>query len=102
MPTLYIFFIWQVQIKYLKCVALSCLLIACKITEEDECVPHISDFVTQTSANCSTDDLVRMERLILNKLEWNVNLATPLHFLQVVRKAIGLCGPSYLIAYEDK
>lgn len=74
------------QTKYLKCVALSCLYIACKITEEDEIVPHISDFVTQSSANCSTDDIVRMERLILNKLDWNVYMSTPLHFLQVVRE----------------
>lgn len=73
------------QPKYLKCVALSCLYIACKITEEDEVVPHISDLVTQSATNCSTDDIVRMERLILNKLDWNVNMATPLHFLQMVR-----------------
>ena len=64
--------------------ALTCLHLAAKMTEEDEVIPHISDLITQSSANCTTDDLVRMERLILNKLEWNVNLPTPLHFLQVV------------------
>ncbi|XP_067948207.1 cyclin-I-like [Watersipora subatra] len=73
----------KVQTKYLKCVALACLYIACKITEEDEVVPHIADLVTQSSAYCRADDIVRMERLILNKLAWDVNLATSLHFLQV-------------------
>lgn len=68
--------------------ALTCLHIAAKVTEEDEVVPHVADLVTQSCANCSTDDIVRMERLILNKLEWNVNLATPLHFLQVVRNTV--------------
>lgn len=70
--------------KYLKCVALTCVHIAAKITQEDEAVPHIIDLVYLTAANCTVADVVRMETIILEKLQWDVNLPTPLHFLQVV------------------
>jgi len=59
-------------------------------------VPHIADLVTQSCANCTTDDLVRMERLVLNKLQWNVNLPTSLHFLQVCHAYLMMECPELL------
>lgn len=71
--------------KYLKCVALTCVHIAAKLTEDDEVVPHIVDLVHLSAANCTVADVVRMEMIILDKLEWDVNLPTSLQFLQMVR-----------------
>jgi len=64
--------------------ALTSLSIAAKITEEDEMVPSVHDLVVLSAARCTSDDVVRMERCILNKLSWDVNLPTSLQFLQIV------------------
>ena len=47
-------------------------------------VPTAADFVKVSGLRFSSSDLLRMERIILDKLNWNLNATTPLYFLQVV------------------
>ncbi|XP_031549350.1 cyclin-I-like [Actinia tenebrosa] len=69
--------------KYLPCITISCLFLAAKIVEEDEAIPTAGDLITVSGLKCTPSDLLRMERIILNKLGWNLNAITPLYFLQV-------------------
>lgn len=54
------------------------------MVEEDEDVPNASDLIKVSGVSCSPSDLLRMERIVLDKLGWNLNPTTPLYFLQVV------------------
>ena len=74
----------QSQPKYLTCISISCLFLAIKMVEEDENVPNASDFMQVSGVSCSSSELLRMERIVLDKLGWDLNPATPLYFLQVV------------------
>jgi len=69
--------------KYLPCISVSCLFLAVKMVEEDEAIPNAKDLVEVSGLKCSSSDLLRMERIILDKLGWDLNHATPLQFLQV-------------------
>lgn len=67
--------------KYLKCIAISCFYLASKIVEEDEVVPHIKDLITNSNSNFSVSEIMRMEAIILRKLNWDLCRATALDFL---------------------
>lgn len=69
--------------KYLSCMSICCLFLAVKMSEEDEDVPTAADLVKVSGLRFSSSDLLRMERIILDKLNWNLNATTPLYFLQV-------------------
>ena len=47
-------------------------------------VPTAADFVKVSGLRFTSSDLLRMERVILDKLKWNLNATTPLYFLEVV------------------
>lgn len=72
----------KVHPKYLQCIALASLYLASKISEEEEFVPTASDFVAVSRAPCTAADLLRMERLIVQKLDWDLLLPSPILFLQ--------------------
>ncbi|XP_068720227.1 cyclin-I-like isoform X2 [Montipora capricornis] len=69
--------------KYLPCMSICCLFLAVKMSEEDEDVPTAADFVKVSGLRFTSSDLLRMERVILDKLKWNLNATTPLYFLEV-------------------
>lgn len=69
--------------RYLPCMSISCLFLAVKMAEEDEDVPTAADFVKVSGLRFTPSDLLRMERIILDKLKWNLNATTPLYFLEV-------------------
>ncbi|XP_044182335.1 cyclin-G1-like isoform X3 [Acropora millepora] len=69
--------------RYLPCMSISCLFLAVKMAEEDEDVPTVADFVKVSGLRFTPSDLLRMERIILDKLKWNLNATTPLYFLEV-------------------
>jgi len=70
--------------KYLKCIAISCLFLAIKCSEEDEVIPTTSDVMLAGNYACSVAEILRMERVILNKLQWNLHVVTTLDFVYVL------------------
>jgi hypothetical protein len=73
----------KVHPKFLECLAVGCLYIAAKCKEEDDTISITPEFVIDCNANCSANELLRMERLILEKFDWFVDFTTPVDFLQI-------------------
>lgn len=73
----------KAQGKYLQCIAITCLFIAAKFSEEDEAQLTAAELVLKSRCGFSASDIVRMERIIVDKLQWNIRSATPLEFLYI-------------------
>lgn len=72
----------KVSPKYLEVISLSALVLAAKLGEEDEFIPDTEDFVTVSRSVCTVADVVRMERIMIEKLDWNMYVPTPLTFIE--------------------
>ena len=72
---------FKVKSKYLECLAIACLYIACKVKEEDDKISITSDFLVDCEAKCSVSELLRMETMVLTKFEWSINDITAADFL---------------------
>ncbi|XP_027240366.1 cyclin-I [Cricetulus griseus] len=70
--------------KYLNCIAISCFFLAAKTVEEDEKIPVLKVLARDSFCGCSTSEILRMERIILDKLNWDLHTATPLDFLHIM------------------
>lgn len=71
----------KVQVKYLKCIAITCLYLAAKTNEEDEMIPSVKKLAVQSGCMYSSAEILRMERIILDKLQWDLYTSTPVDFL---------------------
>lgn len=86
----------KAQPKYLKCIAFTSLVLAAKINEEDEVIGSVRDLVVQSGCNFSTAEILRMERIILDKLHWDLYTATPVDFIHIFH-ALLVSGHPHLV-----
>uniref|UniRef100_A0A2K5E2M8 Cyclin-I n=1 Tax=Aotus nancymaae TaxID=37293 RepID=A0A2K5E2M8_AOTNA len=65
------------------CIAISCFFLAAKTVEEDERIPVLKVLARDSFCGCSSSEILRMEIIILDKLNWDLHTATPLDFLHI-------------------
>ncbi|XP_074651739.1 cyclin-I-like [Tubulanus polymorphus] len=73
----------KVNPRYLQCIVTTSLYLAAKLLEENEVVPGTLEFVRSTQCGCTVSEVLRMERVILDKLQWQINSSTALDFLHI-------------------
>lgn len=65
-------------------VTIACLRLAAKVSEEEELIPRIKDFIRYCGSDYTPSEVLRMELAILDRLHWDLCIGTPLDFLNVV------------------
>uniref|UniRef100_A0A3Q3R2H7 Cyclin-I n=1 Tax=Monopterus albus TaxID=43700 RepID=A0A3Q3R2H7_MONAL len=88
----------KAQPKYLKCIAFTSLVLAAKINEEDEVIGSVKDLVVQSRCNFSTAEILRMERIILDKLHWDLYTATPVDFIHIFHALLVSSHPHLILS----
>ncbi|XP_019390423.1 PREDICTED: cyclin-G1 [Crocodylus porosus] len=78
----------KVQPKHLGCVGLSCFYLAVKATEEERNVPLATDLIRISQYRFTVSDMMRMEKIVLEKLSWKVKATTAFQFLQIYHSLI--------------
>jgi len=74
--------VMKIQPKHLSCVGLCCFYIAVKSSEEEKNVPLANDLIRISQNRFTVSDMMRMERIIMEKLYWRVKAPTALRFLR--------------------
>ncbi|NXB66503.1 CCNI2 protein, partial [Struthidea cinerea] len=72
----------KAQLEYLQCIAISCLVLAAK-NNEDEVIPSVQILAVQSRCKYSRAEILRMEKIILDKLQWDLYTATPMDFFNI-------------------
>ncbi|KFO54003.1 CCNI2 protein, partial [Corvus moneduloides] len=72
----------KAQLEFLQCIAISCLVLAAK-TNEDEVIPSVQILAVQSRCKHFPAEILRMEKIILDKLQWDLYTATPMDFLNI-------------------
>ncbi|XP_022648855.1 cyclin-I-like isoform X1 [Varroa jacobsoni] len=67
--------------RFLQVIACSCFFLAAKVTLDDDAVPTLADLIRSGGCECSVSEVRRMEKVILDRLHWDLNRATTLDFL---------------------
>ncbi|KAJ8637301.1 hypothetical protein MRB53_011568 [Persea americana] len=75
----------RVMRKYLQLVGITGMLLACKY--EEVCVPLLDDFVYIADRAYSKEDVLKMEKSMLNTLQFNMSVPTPFVFMRRFLKA---------------
>ncbi|XP_077589424.1 cyclin-G1 [Stigmatopora nigra] len=74
--------VMKIQPKHLSCVGLCCFYIAVKSSEENKNIPLANDLIRISQNRFTVSDMVRMEKIIMEKLNWKVKAPTALRFLR--------------------
>lgn len=69
--------------KYLRCIAVASFYLAAKTLEEDNVLPSTRELMRESKCGCSVDEIHRMEKCILTKLNWDLRAVTALDFLYI-------------------
>ncbi|XP_028445883.1 cyclin-J-like protein [Perca flavescens] len=77
---------YDVAVKQLYVIALSCLLLASKFEEKEDRVPKLEQlnslgFMCSLNLVLNKKDLIKMELLLLETFGWNLCMPTPAHFI---------------------
>ncbi|XP_061439319.1 cyclin-I [Rhineura floridana] len=88
--------------KYLNCIAISCFFLAAKTIEEDERIPVLKVLARDSFCGCSPAEIRRMEKIILDKLNWDLHMATPLDFLHIFHAVALSTRPQLLTTLPKK
>lgn len=80
--------VMKIQPKHLSCVGLCCFYIAIKSSEEEKNVPLASDLIRISQNRFTVSDMMRMEKIIMEKLYWKVKAPTALRFLRLFHSHI--------------
>uniref|UniRef100_M4A474 Cyclin G1 n=1 Tax=Xiphophorus maculatus TaxID=8083 RepID=M4A474_XIPMA len=80
--------VMKIQPKHLSCVGLCCFYIAVKSSEDEKTVPLASDLIRISQNRFTVSDMMRMEKIIMEKLYWKVKAPTALHFLRLFHSHI--------------
>ncbi|KAK6297997.1 cyclin-J [Coregonus clupeaformis] len=77
---------YDVAVKQLYVIALSCLLLASKFEEREDRVPKLEQlnslgFMCSLNLVLNKRDLIKMELLLLETFSWNLCMPTPAHFI---------------------
>jgi len=75
--------VMKIQPKHLSCVGLCCFYIAIKSLEEEKNVPKANDLIRISQNRFRVSDMIRMEKIILEKLFWKIKAPTALRFLRL-------------------
>ncbi|XP_067374148.1 cyclin-G1 isoform X2 [Channa argus] len=78
----------KIQPKHLSCVGLCCFYIAVKSSEEEKNVPLANDLIRISQNRFTVSDMIRMEKIIMEKLYWKVKAPTALRFLRLFHSHI--------------
>ncbi|KAM9833401.1 cyclin-G1 [Syngnathus typhle] len=74
--------VMKIQPKHLSCVGLCCFYIAVKSSEENN-IPLPNDLIRISQNRFTVSDMMRMEKIIMEKLNWKVKAPTALRFLRL-------------------
>ncbi|KAL0973748.1 hypothetical protein UPYG_G00210420 [Umbra pygmaea] len=75
--------VMKIQPKHLSCVGLCCFYIAVKSSEDEKNVPVANELIRISQNRFTVSDMMRMENIIVEKLNWKVKAPTALHFLRL-------------------
>jgi len=67
-------------------VAMACILIAAKMEELEDKVPRVHTLTSISGNVFSREQVLKMESWILNAFKWDVNIITPINFLEYYLK----------------
>jgi len=70
--------------RYLRVIGVASFYLAAKTVEEDEVLPATLDLVHASECGCSVAEVLRMERVVLDKLRWDLNASTALEFVHIL------------------
>lgn len=77
----------------MSCIGVCCFLLAARIVEEECNVPSTHDVIRISQCKCTASDIKRMEKIISEKLHYELEATTALNFLHLYHTIV-LCHTS--------